>query len=427
MSEETNVDPITKLKTVNEEQDFAFFGGVPYVFHCHHYNLFHDQSVDDVLGEERGMELRTAAARDAFRPLLRSVFDAAGATLAVERVECATQVFAAMGHGRPALKIAPDGTGDASGAFLHYGHAWREKYGGTVKRFDPCDSVSAGFASAVAEVALGLEEGSVHAKESACVAMQASRCHIDLTRGPAVPSGKLLTEADVPSLVSPPEASLWETDVAAIASGLRGFLSGVAGDERGLVQAFNVFVTAHLSNYYNRTIFDAVHELEARAPAVVDSAEGLFREAGHVCVFNTFGNIMASPEWESMVAKPENDPERIVAYCLAIARSLGFGHWLVSDMVVGERLVMRTTSNYEAPYYLNRYGKASKPRCYITTGAALAIVVLAHRVKWADGPVLNQAYYDSLFHGDGLGWRAEVTRDQAMGDTVTEIVVSRVK
>ena len=33
-------------------------------------------------------------------------------------------------------------------------------------------------------------------------------------------------------------------------------------------------------------------------------------------------------------------------------------------------------------------------------------------------------FYDALFRGDGLGWRAEVTQDQTMGDPVTEIVVT---
>lgn len=418
-------DAISQLKSLMQGCDLTFFGGAPYVYHCHHYNLFHDQSVDDVLGEERGFALRSRAAREAFRPLLAAVFEAAGATRPVERVELATQIFAAFGHGRPSISVGPDGTGTATGTHLHYGFAWREKYGSQVKRFDPVDAVTAGFAAAATELAHGLPHGSVSGAESQCVAMQHPQCRIDLTRVTPEASPEQLSERMMSDYVRAPESGLWEDDVAAIADGLRGFLGGVAGDERGLVHAFNVFVTAHLSNYYNETIFEAVRELEQRSPAVVGAAESLFREAGHVCVFNTFGNILLSPEWESMVAKPGDDPERIVAYCLAIARSLGFGHWLVPEMEVGKRMVMRTTTNYEAPFYLHRYGKSVKPRCYITTGAALAIAVLAHRVKWSEGPSLDQAYYDALFRGEGLGWEAEVTRDQTMGDEVTEIVVTR--
>lgn len=418
-------DAISQLKSLMPGCDLTFFGGAPYVFHCHHYNLFHDQSVDDVLGEEAGFALRSRAAREAFRPLLAAVFDAAGATLPVERIELATQIFAALGHGRPSLSVSSDGSGVATGTHLHYGFAWREKYGKQVKRFDPVDAVAAGFAAAASELAHGLPPGSVEGTEVNCVAMQHEQCRVSLSRVAPTPLAEPLAERMMADYVKPPQRGLWEDEVAAIADGLRGFLGGVAGDERGLVHAFNVFVTAHMANYYNETIFESVRALEERSPAVVGAAESLFREAGHVCVFNTFGNIILSPEWESMVEKPGDDPERIVMSCLAIARSLGFGHWLVPEMKVGERMVMRTTTNYEAPYYLHRYGRSAKPRCYITTGAALAIAVLAHRVKWSESPTLDQAYYDALFRGDGLGWEAEVTRDQTMGDEVTEIVVSR--
>ena len=220
---------------------------------------------------------------------------------------------------------------------------------------------------------------------------------------------------------------LWEDRIRPTVRGLLDFLGGVSGDERGLIPAFNVFVTAHLSNYYNATVFEAMHELEKTSAAVVDAAERLFIEAGHVCVFNTFGNILLSPEWESMVGPPPDDPEMITSYNLAIARSLGFGHWLVPEMEVGKRLVLQTTTNYEAPFYLERYGLSKRPRCYVTRGAALAFAVLADRVQWSQRPRLDQAFYQSLFRGGGLGWQSEVTQDQARGDPVTEIVVTRSK
>jgi len=416
-------DAIAAIRTHDDQRGLSFFGETPYVYHCHHYNLFHDQTIDDVLGEERGTQVRTAAARDAFRQLLDECFTAAGAQTPAERIGLAQTLFAAMGHGKTSIEADADGGGRITGSHLHYGLCWREKYGQKVKRFDPADAVTAGFGIAAVELAHRLHSGELRAIEKLCIAQRDPTCEIELSRGEAPRPAEVLGKSRVGS--SPAQRGLWEDQIEPIVEGLLQFLGGVAGDERGLVQAFNVFVTAHLSNYYNATIFEAMHELERTSPAVAGSGEKLFREAGHVCVFNTFGNILLSPEWESLVGPLPDDPEAITAFNLAIARSLGFGHWLVPEFEVGKRLVLRTTTNYEAPFYINRYGLADRPRCYVTEGAALAFAVLAHRVKWSQRPSLDQAFYDSLFRGAGLGWETEVVADQARGDDVTEIVVTK--
>lgn len=419
------MDAIAKIRTYDERLGLSFLGDAPYVFHCHHYNLFHDQSIDDVLGEERGAAVRTAAARDAFRQLFISLFEAARAFTPAERIHLAQETFAAMGQGKASIEVGTEGPGTISGTHLHYGFSWKEKYGEQVRRFDPVDGVTAGMGLAAIELARRIQPGALVAAESRCVALRDAACEIRVDRGEGAPPGKVLTRASV--LGSPPLEGLWESYIRPIVGQLVPFLAAVSGDERGLIPAFNVFVTAHVSNYYNATIFEAMHELERTGAAVASAGEELFVEAGHVCVFNTFGNILLSPEWEALMGPPPDDPEAITAYNVAIARSLGFGHWLVPEMEVGKRLVLQTTTNYEAPFYLERYGPSDRPRCYVTRGAAIAFAVLAHRVRWSERPRLDQTFYASLFRGDGLGWRAEVTQDQACGDPITEIVVSKAR
>ena len=41
-----------------------FVANIPTVFHCHHFNLFWDQTIDDALGHELSCRIRTAAARE---------------------------------------------------------------------------------------------------------------------------------------------------------------------------------------------------------------------------------------------------------------------------------------------------------------------------------------------------------------------------
>lgn len=413
--------PIEDLRELLAEQSLTFLAGIPYVYHCHHYNLFHDQTIDDALGETEGARVRTTAAHHAFRELLGALFAATGATTPAERISLATEVFAWMGQGRISLDVSSTG-GRARSPSLHYGFAWREKYGARVKRDEPTDAVAAGFAAATAELAFDLPADAFTAAETRCLATREPECEFALTAGKGHLSRPPIDEATVRRYVIPAIRGLDEDRVAAIASGLLEFMRAVQGDERGLVAAFNVFVTAHLPGYYNETVYEAVHHLERTAPAGVAIAEALFREAGQVCVFNTFGNVLLSPEWEGLVGPLSGGPTDMMSFCTAIARGLGFGHWFIHEYEPRKRLVIQATSNYEAPFYRARYGFAKKPRSYFVQGASLAMMLLSETVPWTERPQLTNAYYIDLFRSKPR-YRVEQTRCTTRGDHLSEYVV----
>lgn len=402
--------------------DLTFLAGTPYVYHCHHFNLFHDQTIDDVMGEEAGFAMRAEVAAAAFTPLLTSLYERASARTVPEKLELAQALFASMGQGRVDLDLA-GASARASSTHAHYGFAWREKYGGRVRRFDPVDSVAAGFVAAVVQTTTeGGERVEVIEKE--CLAMRSPSCSFEARRATRPAPARLPLERDLAPFFGPIESGIDEATIAEITRGLQGFLKGVSGDERGLVQAFNVFVTQHLASYYNETGFNAVRHAEAVSRPSVGPAEDLLREAGHVCVFHTFGNILLSPEWEGMVGRLGGAPEEIVRGCTAIARGLGFGHWVIAEFEANRRLVLRAGANYEAAHWRFRHGESERSRSYFMQGAALAFMVLAHRVPWAERPQLDGRFYDDLFRRSGLGFSIDVPRCITRGDEVTEIVIS---
>ncbi len=406
--------------------DLMTMVGVPAVYHCHHFNLFLDQTVDDALGPEAGARLRFVAAREAAHTFLSALCERTGAVTPVERMQCAMETFAAMGHGR--LSVRADATGgNAIGEFLHYGFAWHEKYGQKIRRRHPADAFAAGFAAAATEVAYGVARETLDATETACVALRAEQCRFEIAAaGSPTPAVPVVTGTEAAAQVKPTFDGEDEETIATIAGGLRDFTAGVAGDARGLVQAFGVFVTMHLAGYYNRISYDTLLDVERRAPGSVGVFEDLLRESGHVCVFNTFGGILASPEWEGMVGPHSGEPRPIVAGALAIARALGFGHWTLHEFVPGERLVVRAPATYESVYYRTRHGVAKRPPEYFFQGAALAIAQLAHRVDWTKPVQLTPELYQSLFHGGTLPWKVEQTRSTAMGYPYSEVVVTHV-
>lgn len=404
--------------------DLTFLSGSPYVYHCHHYNLFHDQTVDDILGDELGREVRIRAASSAIHDLLAGLTGANGSRTPAERIAMGQWLAGVMGHGR--LKLAVDASGGtAEGSWLHYSHSWSEKYGARVRRRSPVDAVAAGFAAAIAEVAFDLPKGSMSVEQTQCVSMRAPNSAFVLRRAGTLHSVKPVVDLEAFKAVldQEHEHGKHEDEIASIAETLQGFMRGVAGDERGLVEAFGVYVTMHLGNYYNETAFEAMRATEADSPRLLSLAESLFREAGHVCVFNTFSNILLSPEWEAINGMLVADPMRIIIGCLAIARGLGFGRWALQEYVPGERLIISTSSNYEAPFWVARYGYSERPRSFVFLGAALAMMVIATRMRLWEHPVLSQESYDALFRGEGLGFDAELVECQTTGARRTTAVV----
>jgi hypothetical protein len=409
------------LRTYLPQHDLMAFAGAPAVYHCHHFNLFLDQTIDDALGPE-GATLRFVAARESARSFLESLCGTTRALTPVERLECAAEAFAAMGHGR--LHFTADASGgEVVGEFLHYGYTWSQKYGHKVRRRSPADAFAAGFAAAAVEHAFNLPRESMQAEEVECLATRAPRCRFVLKPGPArVTDHPPVREADVAAHVRPPFDGLDDARVAHIAAGLRDFTAGVRGDQNGVVSAFGVFVTMHLAGYYNRISYDALRRLEAHAPQSVPVFEDLLAESGHVCVFNTFGGILQSPEWEGLVGPlTTTTPRDLVTGCLAIGRALGFGRWALTEFEPGRRLVVRAPGTYESAWYLTHEGTAVRPNEYFFRGAVLAIARLA-QLDWRTPIQLTPEFYQQLFRG--ASWKATQSQSTAMGAPYSEVVVT---
>lgn len=406
-----------------DQQSLTLLESTQYVYHCHHYNLFHDQTLDDILGEEKATTIRTRVAHDAFYPLLLNACQRLGAETEAERLQVAAGLLPWMGHGKLDLDVSSEG-GSASGQHLHYGVSWREKYSDHIRRRHPVDSVAAGYAAAAVEIGLGLKCGSMISQEHDCVAKRDPVCTFTIT-----PSTEDTVDESRGLGVVLPEVStvltgLDEERIEGIAQGLQAFVRGVSGDDRGLVQAFGVYVTAHLTTYYNDTVVAAIQHVEKNRPEFIPYAEELMREAGQVCAFYTFGNILLSPEWEGMVGPLSPEPADILSFSCAIARGLGFGRWTLQEFVPNEKLVLRVAANYEAPFFISKYGPGTKPRCYFFQGAARALMLLAMSIDWGAGENLSEDLYQSLFHKGKLPWKAEETQCRCCEDDYCEVVVT---
>jgi len=404
------------------DHSFNFVADIPTVFHCHHFNLFWDQTIDDALGPELGTAIRTNAARESFYDLMAGLAHRLRVSGPEDMLTLAQSVLHLSGLGSLAIDADPHG-GEVVGEHLHHGTTWNSKYG-RVQRHHPADAVTAGFAAAAIELAYGSARNAVRCREVECVAVDAPRCVFVVESAEPGPLAGPMTRSQVTSTADGRLRGLLEGEITPILATLRQMTANLVGDERGRIDAFGLAMSELPATYYNRAGYEGLRHVSRTAPASIPVMHALLREAGHVGIFHTFGAIMASPEWDALVGRPSGDRTETLASCVAIARALGMGHWTIAEFEPGQRLVLQTPATYEATYYVNREGRATEPQCFCYQGAAIGVMQLIERVDWHTRPSFDQKQYARLFD-DGLAWKCTETQCVARGDPYCEVVVSR--
>jgi hypothetical protein len=404
------------------EHDLAFVAGTNVVRHSHHYNLTFDQTIDDALGVERGVAIRTRAAHEASYRLLRAMVAKLPASRPQERLELADEIFAAMGQGRLELDVSPQG-GWVNATALHYGIGWKRKYGRKLPRRYPSDAVAAGFIAAAVEVAYDLHPGELSCHQTSCLAMGAGRAEFMVRRIGGRFDAAGLTMHQAAQVVPPPLSGIHEDRIRALTDAVREILGDLDADERGLCEEFGVLSTAHLGDYYNHLSMRMLDISLTEKPQCLDVARRLLSEAGCVGAFHLFGGILASPVWPSLAGSAPRQPDDVVVGGLAIARALGFGRWALEAHVPGESLVLRSAGTYESVFSRAMSSDGESACCYQLEGAAHALMQLSHRVSWDPPPAIGDELYLALQRE--RSWRCRQTHCVAGGDAMDRVVLMR--
>jgi hypothetical protein len=404
------------------DHDLAFLAETSTVLQSHHFNLFFDQTVDDALGADRGMAVRTRAAHEATYGLLSALFRELRPASPEEALDLAGEIFGALGHGRIDLDVDERG-GSANAPQLHYSAGWLRKYGRRLPRIIPVDGFAAGFVAAAAELAQGLEAGALSCVQTHCQSMGAGRAEFDVRKSGARVELAGLDELAARAAAPPALSGLHEERIAALAGGLREVLWDLSGDARGLIDAFGVLLTCHPTDYYGQLAHRALDSALADKPRVLDTARELFREAGQVSAFHTMAGILVSPEWEALGGASTGDALDVVIGGLAIARALGYGRWGLEAHVPDESLVIRSSGTYESIYNKARIKDSDTPCSYMLQGGALAIMQLAHQVSWQPTPIVGHDRYVELRRSQP--WSCRQTHCVARGDAMDRVVVMR--
>lgn len=143
-------------------------GDARLVFHCHHYNVSLQRSIEDALGE-RGVSIQRRAACEAARRMLEPVFAKFPSEPLAARLARAATLFGTLGFGRADVSGVDAMGGVVSISPSHYAVGWIAKYGPSSR---PIDHFATGFFRGALCAAAGHAPERVEADQRTCAGMR---------------------------------------------------------------------------------------------------------------------------------------------------------------------------------------------------------------------------------------------------------------
>lgn len=393
----------------------AVFGGEPHVFHCHHYNVFLQRTIED-LPDVDGAAIQAAAAEEV-------VFGQLKRTLAGDRaLDDGAALFQELGFGVLDLTGLSAEGGEVKAPVSHYAQGWVSKFG---QHKGPACHFVRGYLAALTAVAFDRPAGSYDVTETACAADGAAVCIFVVTPGTGRDVAPSVGVGRVPSAFEDRPREFGNIDEATIVSTLASM--PIVGNEEGMIPAFGVYLTRHYANYYNRISFAFERAVLAkRGEAAGELVETMLVEAGHVCAFNTFGGIMQSAEWEGLIQPMIRTKEDWAYGIVAVVNALGWGRWTIDALEPGKRLEITIEGSYESNGYLAMHGQSDTPKCYLARGGVAGIMNLLYVGDITQKPTLNEAYYQKTFSAE-TSFIAREVACRAKGDDACRFVAEPVQ
>lgn len=402
----------------------------------HHDSVLLDQAVWDALGTESWAVSRHAAFATSYR-MLSSIAKNLGIDGATQILDLAAELFGAVGLGQIHFEVSSGG-GGFTGQDLLFGGGFRERYGPSLTIKHRMDAFVAGYGAAAASVAFPSDWGSFEAEETSCVARGDAVCTFSLARRPDPQrSGHAVTRLDASELVTHAEEE--DADVGVDREAQKAALDlllATQSDEAGVLRLPSTEGSSNGRSrlallpvsYRAQLVFDALHLLEKRSPALAPVFLELVREATQAAAYLEIAELMRAPAIEKL-DRPATGEERAMRFA-GIASALGWGVFSVTDYVPERRLVLTTQVTPEAVYYTSRHGGAPGIELPGVQGVAGAIALLAHssghhaRVggEGSERPSLRFEDYAELAR-TGPELHVEEVKSIVRGDAEGEIVV----
>lgn len=339
-------------------------GGKETIIHCHHYNARIQHTIEQVT-EVDGAKIIRDSAEAVFAEHVANVIRPTDDEAL--RLRVAAGLYAHLGFGRLDLSQLREGlvTADRS----HYAEGWRAGFAETKR-------CACTFTEGYLQGALAAATGRrTTVREERCINAGDPRCELRVQER----SEPLVTYVKHPSDFHPDPVGAARgeqsnIDEQAIIDALVQL--PFVGTNEGLIPAFGVYLALTPADFYNLMCIQFVEQM--RAKGLFRTARRLLTFAGETCAMNTFRGIMASAEWEALIAPMVKHKRDDLFGLVALSNGFGWGNWRIVEHQPAESLAIESLNGYEAIGYREYRGRCDSPQCFMLCGVAAGMMELVY-------------------------------------------------
>ncbi|MBN2866241.1 MAG: 4-vinyl reductase [Thiotrichales bacterium] len=389
-------------------------GGEAMVFHCHHYMNYLQRSILDADYIDSSLFLIGSAADSAYHQLLELC---TGLSID-EAKQMAESVYKHFGFGLIDLSNMDENGIELTTYKSFFSKTWVMKFGPCKK---PVDYYTSGYLAAAYAVIFNKPLGQIHAQQTTCMAtgdslnthvIKMGECNFSLYP----PKQKTVFNP------TPKQPINWEHEIT-ITNAFLGAHAHFIGNEEGYIQAFGVYLVRVQSDYVNRLQFEFIRALREVAGEYGETlGSELLLEAGHACGFFTYGGVMTSNEWKTVVQPLLKTKEDWIRGLLSLINTMGWGYHTVSELSA-ERATFRNYNDFEDLSHLRMYGQSHHFTHWANSGGFTGLMQLIYQTDLVDGnPIETEEGFRAMRRAK-QGYKTIMKKGMSCGDDYLEVEV----
>jgi hypothetical protein len=396
------------------EHNYLEIGGEAMIFHCHHYITNLQRTILDADYIDSSLFLIGSAADSLYHQLT----NLCNGLSIEESKQMAQDIYKTFGYGMIDLSNMNENGVELTTTKSFFSKMWKLKF---EKNNKPVDYYTAGFLAAAYAVIYKKELKDIYAKQTTCMScgdecntfvIKQGECTFDI-----YPKKSKTTFKDVLKLKVD-----WEHEET-VSNAFLGAHATFVGNDEGLIPAFGVYIVRNQSDYVNRLQFEFVIAMkEVAGDYGITLAGELLMEAGHACGFFTYGGIMISDEWNSVVKPLLKTKEDWIKGLASLVNTMGWGYHTAVELCE-ERAVFRNYNDFEDLSYLRMYGNNDYPVHWANSGGFTGLMQLIYNTDITQGVRIDTEEGFRDMRRSKVGYKTKMTKGISCGDDFLEVEI----